>query len=340
VSGDRWPRVEGMDIVVIGGTGHIGSHLVPQLAAAGHGVTVLSRGHRRPYASGLVWPGDVTNVVVDRDEQEAAGTFGTLVADRQADVVVDLTCFTLDSARQLTTALAAAPTPPHLLHCGSIWAHGASRVVPTTEESPRRPHTAYGKAKVAIEEHLLALSRAGDLPCTVVHPGHISGPGWVPVGPSGNVDVGVFAALAAGETVALPDQGLATLQHVHAADVAGVFAAAIERPEAAVSESFHAVADGALTLLGYAEAVARWWGREALVELQPLPVWSEHVAPEHVATTVDHLTHSPHCSMDKAADLLGFRPLHTGLETVREAVAALADEGQLPPLTDAVASRG
>ncbi len=322
-----------MDIVVIGGTGHIGSHLVPQLAAAGHGVTVISRGRSSPYPADLVWPGEVTTVVADRDEQEAAGTFGALVADLRADVVVDLTCFTLDSARQLTDALTAAPTPPHLLHCGSIWAHGASRVVPTTEESPRRPHTAYGKAKVAIEEHVIALSRAGDLAGTVVHPGHISGPGWVPVGPAGNLDLGVFAALAAGEPVALPDQGLATLQHVHAADVAGVFAAAIERPEAAVGESFHAVAEGALTLLGYAEAAARWWGREAVVELQPLPVWSEHVAPEHVATTVDHLTHSPHCSMAKAADLLDFRPSRTGLETIREAVSWLADEGRLPALT-------
>ncbi|MDQ2757882.1 MAG: NAD-dependent epimerase/dehydratase family protein [Actinomycetota bacterium] len=322
-----------MDILVIGGTGHIGSHLVPQLASAGHGVTVVSRGLRRPYASTLAWPGDVTTVVADREAEEEAGTFGARVAELGADVVVDLTCFTLDSARALTDALVAAQRPPHLLHCGSIWAHGASRVVPTTEESPRRPHTAYGRAKVEVEEHLLTLSRAGGLSCTVVHPGHISGPGWVPVGPAGNFDLGVFAALATGHTVSLPDQGLATLQHVHAADVAGVFSAAIERPEAAVGESFHAVADGALTLLGYAEAAAGWWGREAVVELQPLPVWCERVAPEHAATTVDHLTHSPHCSMTKAADLLGFRPSRTGLETVREAVAALAADGHLPLLT-------
>ena len=321
-----------MDIVVIGGTGHIGSHLVPQLAAAGHAVTVLSRGHRRPYAADLPWPEDVTTVVADRDERETAGAFGSLVADQGGDVVVDLTCFTLDSARQLTDALVASGRRPHLLHCGSIWAHGASRVVPTTEEAPKRPHTAYGMAKVAIEQHLLALSRAGEVPATIVHPGHISGPGWVPIGPAGNLDLGVFVALAVGEPVALPDQGLATLQHVHAADVAGVFAAAVERPEAAVGEAFHAVAEGALTLRGYAEAAARWWGREAVVELAPLPVWSERVAPEHVAATVDHLTHSPHCSMAKAAQLLAFRPSRTGLETVREAVAALADDGQLPPL--------
>lgn len=321
-----------MDIVVIGGTGHIGSHLVPQLASEGHAVTVVSRGQSRPYPADIAWPGELSTVVADRDEQEAAGTFGSLVADLGADVVVDLTCFTLDSARQLTDALVAAGGRPHLLHCSSIWAHGASRVVPTTEDSPRRPHTDFARAKVEVETHLLALSRAGTLRATVVLAGHLCGPGWVPVGPAGNADLGVLLALATGQTVTLPDQGLTTLQHVHAADVAGVFVAAMQRPEVAVGESFHAVAEGALTLLGLTEAVARWWGHEAVVEFRPLPVWSEGVASEHVLTTVDHLTHSPHCSMAKTAGLLGFRPSRTGLESVREAVAWLADDGQLPPL--------
>ena len=327
------PRVESMDIVVIGGTGHIGSHLVPQLAAAGHAVTVVSRGQRAPYTADLPWPDALSTVVADREALEAAGTFGARIADLGGDVVVDLTCFTLDSARQLSEALTAGSGPaPHLLHCGTIWAHGASRAVPTTEASPRRPFTEYGVAKVAIEEHLLALSAAGDLPATVVMPGHISGPGWVPINPAGNLDVGVFEALATGATVALPDQGLATLHHVHAADVAGVFLAAIEHRDAAVGESFHAVAEQALTLQGYAEGAAGWWGREAVVELQPLPVWRESVDAEHVGATLDHIRHSPCCSMAKAERLLGFRPAHTALETTRAAVAALADEGRVPPL--------
>jgi uncharacterized protein YbjT (DUF2867 family) len=36
-------------VVVIGGTGHIGSYLTPRLVAAGHDVVVLSRGERQPY---------------------------------------------------------------------------------------------------------------------------------------------------------------------------------------------------------------------------------------------------------------------------------------------------
>jgi len=37
-----------MKVLVIGGTGHIGSFLVPQLVEDGHVVTVITRGERRP----------------------------------------------------------------------------------------------------------------------------------------------------------------------------------------------------------------------------------------------------------------------------------------------------
>ena len=38
-----------MRVVVIGGTGHIGTYLVPGLAKAGHATVVISRASRRRY---------------------------------------------------------------------------------------------------------------------------------------------------------------------------------------------------------------------------------------------------------------------------------------------------
>nr|MBA3311529.1 NAD-dependent epimerase/dehydratase family protein [Nocardioidaceae bacterium] len=141
-----------MRIVVIGGTGHIGTFLIPQLVARGHDVTVLSRGQRSPYRSPGGWP-RVRAVEVDREAEDAAGMFGDLVAKLGPDVVVDLICFTEDSARQLGHALEGRVQ--HFLHCGSIWVHGPSAAVPTSEDSPRRPLGEYGVAKAAIERHLL-----------------------------------------------------------------------------------------------------------------------------------------------------------------------------------------
>lgn len=37
-----------MHIVAIGGTGHVGSYIVPRLVRLGHEVVVISRGAREP----------------------------------------------------------------------------------------------------------------------------------------------------------------------------------------------------------------------------------------------------------------------------------------------------
>lgn len=312
-----------MRVLVIGGTGHIGTFLVPQLVAAGHEVVVVSRGARHPYRSSESWQ-QVRIVELDREAEEARGTFGTQVAALEADAVIDLICFTEDSAAQLGEALCGRVR--HLLHCGTIWVHGPSTLVPTTEDSPRRPIGSYGVAKAAIEASLL--SQTG-LPATVIHPGHITGPGWAPINPAGHLGVEVFQRLADGEKVALPHLGMETLHHVHAADVAGVFLAALANPSAAVGESFHAVAPGAMTMRGYAEAVADWFGREADLEFLPWDMWAKTVDATSAEITWSHLTHSPNCSMAKAERLLDFRPAYTALEAVADAVTALIESGQL-----------
>jgi uncharacterized protein YbjT (DUF2867 family) len=44
-----------MKVVVIGGTGHVGTYMIPQLVALGHEVTVVSRGQRSPYQDHPAW---------------------------------------------------------------------------------------------------------------------------------------------------------------------------------------------------------------------------------------------------------------------------------------------
>jgi nucleoside-diphosphate-sugar epimerase len=315
-----------MRTVVIGGTGHIGTYLVPELVRLGHEVVVLSRGERSPYQSNGAWS-RVEMVAADRDAEDAAGTFGQRVADLRPDVVIDLICFTEASARQLAEAVEGKVQ--HLLHCGTIWVHGPSATVPTREDAPRRPFGDYGINKAAIESYLLDRARRGGLPVTLIHPGHISGPGWTPINPAANLDLGVFEKLARGDELALPNLGLETIQHVHAADVAGMFLAAIRNRSVAIGESFHAVADGAMTLRGYAEGVAGSFGQEARLTFLPWDEWRRTVSERDAAATYDHIAHSPHCSMEKAARLLGFRPRYSALEATLEAIGWLVDNGKI-----------
>ncbi|MGH3736966.1 MAG: NAD-dependent epimerase/dehydratase family protein [Micromonosporaceae bacterium] len=305
-----------MRVVVIGGSGHVGTYLVPRLVALGAEVTVVSRGVREPYRRHGAWR-RVTTVTADRDDP----AFPDRIAGLAPDVVVDLICFTEQQARSLGEAL--RDRVRHLLHCGTIWVHGPSGVVPTTEDGPRRPIAEYGRAKAAIEAYLLDAAHRGDLPATVVHPGHIVGVGWTPVNPAGNVNPAVFAGIAAGEPLTLPNLGMETLQHVHADDVARVFCAAMAHRSVAVGESFHAVAPTAVTLRGYAEAVFGWFGHEPRLAYLPWEQWRETVDAADAEITYDHLAHSPHCGIDKARRLLGHHPRYTSLEAVAEAVDAL-----------------
>lgn len=312
-----------MRVVVIGATGHIGSYLVPRLVYAEHEVIALSRGEREPYLPDPVWE-LVPRVRVDRDAEDAAGTFGKRIADFEADAVVDLVCFTEASARHLAEALQGHAGL--LLHCGTIWVHGPLAVVPATENARRAPFGDYGIAKDAIERYLLGQTHT---PATVLHPGHIVGPGWAPCNPVGNFDLGVFAAIARGEELTLPNFGLETLHHVHADDVAQAFELALGHRNASTGQAFHVVSPQALTVRGYAEAVAGWFDVEPRLRFAPFDTWAESVDPADARTTWEHLAHSPSMSIEKARSRLGYTPRYSSLDAVRESLTWLIEHGQV-----------
>jgi nucleoside-diphosphate-sugar epimerase len=311
-----------MRVVIIGGSGHVGTFLVPRLVAAGHEVIAVSRGRREPYQPHAAWR-SVAQIDLDRESAEADGTFGQRIRELRPDVVVDMICFSLESARQLAEALRGQVQ--HLLHCGTIWVHGPSAQVPTTEEQPRRPFGEYGVQKAAIEAYLLAEARRGGLPVTVLHPGHIVGPGWPPLNPAGHFNSQVFAQLARGEELALPNLGLETVHHVHADDVAQAFMQALANRSNAVGESFHVVSPAALTLRGYAEAVAAWFGQTAHLRFLPWEEWRATVSEQEAAATWDHIAHSPNCSIDKARRMLSYQPRYSSLQAVDEALRWLIE---------------
>lgn len=315
-----------MHIVVIGGTGHIGTYLVPRLVEGGSSVTCVCRRQREPYIPNGAWK-RVAYAELDRIAEEEGGNFGERIAALAPDVVIDITCYKLESARQLVESLRGRVQ--HFLHCGTIWVHGPSVQVPTTEEEPRRPFGDYGCRKAAIENYLLREARLQQFPATVLHPGHIVGRGWIPLNPAGNFNPAIFQALAAEQPVKLPNFGLETVHHVHADDVAQSFVRAIGRRNVAIGESFHVVSPAALTLRGYAERMALWFGQEPHLTFAPWEEWQAGMTAKDAAATRDHILHSPNCSIEKARHLLGYAPRYSSLEAVQESVEHLMQTGTL-----------
>ena len=306
-----------MRIVVIGATGHVGTYLVPRLVRAGHQVVAISRGTREPYTPAPEWR------AVERltDDRAAAG-FEERIAALRADAVIDMVCFTPEEAQRLVDAL--RPSRPLLIHCGTIWVHGPAARVPITEDEPRTAYGDYGIGKAAIEALLQRETLAGGVPSVILHPGHISGPGWNVVTPAGNFDNDVWRKLAAGEPLPLPDLGLGVVHHVHADDVAQAFERALTRPEA-IGASFHVVAEQAMTLRGLAYGAAAWWGREPNIEYVDWPEFERRVGARHAEATRAHIGRGIAASIERAKAVLGYAPRYSVLEALRDAVAALDD---------------
>ena len=320
-----------MRVVVIGGSGHIGSYLTPRLVEAGHAVLCVSRGQRDPYFGHGAWT-KVERVTMDRAAQESGGTFGSRIRELEPDCVIDLTSYTLDSTMQLVEALRGRIQ--HFLHCGTIWVHGPAVEVPTVEEQPRKPISEYGVRKAAIESYLLDQARRRRFPAVVLHPGHLVGTGWIPLNPAANFNPAVFADLAAGREISLPNLGRETVHHVHADDVAQAFVKAMTNWSTACGESFHIVSPAAVSLAGYAETVGGWFGREARIRFLPWEQWRASVSQKDANITWDHIARSPNCSIRKAQRLLDYQPRFGSLEAVRESLLWLfAHEGNSGRMT-------
>ena len=182
-------------------------------------------------------------------------------------------------------------------------------------------------ARQLVEALLLHETRAGGVPATVLHPGHISGPGWPVVTPAGNLDPHVWTRLATGQPLALPDHGLGVLHHVHADDVAQAFEQALLRPFAA-GGSYHVVSPQAMTLRGLATGVAGWFGRAPVLDFVDWPEFERRAGAGHALTTREHTFRSITASIDRSRETLGYAPRYSSLAALREALAWLVAHGQ------------
>jgi nucleoside-diphosphate-sugar epimerase len=313
-------------IVVIGGSGHVGTYLLPALVERGHEVVNVSRGTASPYRQHAAWK-SVTQISVDRKAEEAEGRFGSRIADLNADIVVDMISFELDGAQQLVEALRGKIE--HYLFCSSIWVYGHATTVPSVETDPTNAIDSYGINKAKIERWLLQQARRDGFPATTFRPGHIVGEGWVPINPQANANPDVFSRIARGEELALPNLGLEMLHHVHADDVAQWIICAIEQRPASIGEVFNTVSSHALTLRGYAEAMYRWFEQEPKLSFAPFDQWKRGLTEDDAHSSWGHIMRSSCVSIEKSRRRLGYNPRFSSLESIQESVKALIASGRV-----------
>ncbi|MFA5863416.1 MAG: NAD(P)-dependent oxidoreductase [Phycisphaerae bacterium] len=236
-----------MNICVIGGTGHIGTFLVPLLVQNGHQVTVLTSG-RTPVPTGSEWQ----KVNVKQGRYSPDKTWLDLVAGAGAEVLIDILGVDVPGVYGVVKK-----TCRHMIVCGSTWMWGSPRIVPTPP-AVQGPCEFEGYAR-RIKEMLAtkdAAKRDG-IAFTGVMPPNICGPGKIPLDTAGGRDIKVHQAIKNGTPVVLPEGCNTLIGPCDASDIAAIFALAVEHRDAAADEIFNAGSDLALTASEFVETYAQ-----------------------------------------------------------------------------------
>lgn len=263
-------------VLVTGGAGFIGSHVVDLLLARGHQVVVLdneSTGRRAnvhpdaEFVHGDVRDAAAVAAVVERGVDAVCHIAGQAsIRLSYMDPAADLSVNTLGTVNVLQACVRSGV--PRLLFASSMTVYGDAAVVPTPEETPPAPLSYYAVTKWAAERYVHLTAQRPDLSA----PLHVTSFRMFNVygarqsltnSYQGVLAIFIGAALR-GEPITIHADGEQTRDFVHVSDVARAWADALAAPAAygqvinlgtGVPCSINALCDTVLAALGRSRAV-------------------------------------------------------------------------------------
>lgn len=242
-----------MNVLIVGGTGLISTAITEVLLSGGHQVTLLTRGRtamRLP--DGLARP----KVIVGDRKTKGVVALAARGGER-FDAVIDMVAFGLTDVQEAVEALRGQTS--QYLFISSVDAYRKPYVqYPITLAHPRGGLTAYGQAKAACEEWLLAADAASDLRVTVIRPGHSTGEGGQGLDLFG-WNSHYLDRIVRGLPLILHGDGQSLWGTCYVGDVARAIVNALGNPRA-LGRAFHLTADQVFTWNAYYEATAKALG--------------------------------------------------------------------------------
>src|SRR5438270_3772242 len=307
-------KLEGSKILVVGGAGFIGSHIVDQLLAEGPAeIRVLDnlvRGKKHSLAGALKDPrvklieGSITDFEalqkaaagVDGMFHLAALWLGECVNEprKAIDVNVVGTFNVMEAARLAKVK--------RVVYSSSASVYGNALETPMTEEHPFNNRTMYGATKIAGEQLFRAYNETHKLNYCGLRYMNVYGPRMDYKGTYVSVIMKVLDRIEQGLPPVIHGDGSQTYDFVHVTDVARCNVLALK---AEASDEFFNVGMGTKTTIN--ELVTK------LLALTGSPLKPEYHAQQHIFVT--HRIGST----EKAEKLLGFRAkvqLDEGLKSV------------------------
>ncbi|WP_078310828.1 MULTISPECIES: SDR family oxidoreductase [unclassified Mycobacterium] len=254
-----------MRVLVTGGTGHAGSHIIPELIAAGHEVTGLARSEASAAAlsalGATVRRGDLEDL--DGLKEAAADAEGVIHVAHRQDLLpyggIDAV-----AAAELPIMLAYGEalegTGKPLVAAGSIGSPG-NLGRPAAEEDPALPARAGDKGTLrvrnVVERAVVGLAERGVRSSIVRLPliahSTTDSVGFLP---------GLIALAKEKGVAGYPGDGMNAWNAVHIRDAASLFRLALEKGPA--GRYWHAVQDGGIPFREIAEAIGSRLGLPAV----------------------------------------------------------------------------
>ncbi len=221
-----------MRVVVTGGAGFIGSHVVDALVVRGDEVAVvdsLVTGKRENVPAGAELNVlDIREPLDDLFDETRPEVIFHLAAQANVRVSVespveDADVNVLGTVRVLEAAQRHGAQVVFSSTGGAIY---GECVEPVAEDAPLRPISPYGAAKLAAEEYLRTYNRLHGSTHVSLRYGNVYGPRQDPHGEAGVVAI-FLGALAAGEQPRIFGDGHQTRDYVYVGDVARATVAAV-----------------------------------------------------------------------------------------------------------------
>jgi UDP-glucose 4-epimerase len=265
-----------MDVLVTGGAGFIGSHLVDALLAAGHEVRVLddlSNGRRENVheaaellVGSLADPDAVTQAVDGRELVFHLGALGA-VSRSVADPLTTDRVNVHGTLSVLTKSCDAGVR--RVVFASSSSVYGGAEIIPTPESAPLRPRSPYAVSKLAGEWYTRSFPGLFPVETVALRYFNVFGPRQRPDAAYAAVIPLFASALRNGDRPVVYGDGLTTRDFTYVSDVVAANLAAAAAPST-VSGGVYNIAPGhSSTLLELLDVLGR------LLDREPNPVFED-----------------------------------------------------------------
>ncbi len=220
-----------MKILVTGGAGFIGSHVVDAYIVAGHSVAVIDNlktgFERNVNPKARFYKVDITDAVavneVFKKEQPDVVNHHAAIAEVVKSITEPLPTYTVNVLGTINVLMAfgqyGAKTGARFIFSSTGGAiYGNAKELPATEQTPAAPLTAYGMSKLLGEEVITFYAHQFAFTPIIFRYPNVYGPRQNPKGEAGVVAIFVGAMLR-GETPTIFGDGKKTRDYVYVADI-------------------------------------------------------------------------------------------------------------------------